>query len=65
LQKEKEKEKKLKDLRDLAVFALIMVNALFVLVIFLLRLNKDVVHIDWPLGVNGNPTDEVCTLYAN
>jgi len=69
LQKEKEDSKKLKDLRDLAVLAFFMVNALFVLVIFLLQLSKDVLHIKWPLGVKVNITydsaDEVCALYTD
>jgi chitin synthase len=69
LQKEKDDSKKLKDLRDLAVLAFFMLNALFVLVIFLLQLSKDVLHIKWPLGVKVNitfdNTDEVCTMYTN
>ena len=69
MQKEKEDAKKLKDLRDLAVLAFFMVNALFVLVIFLLQLSKDVLHIKWPLGVKVNITtdnpEEVCTLHTN
>jgi len=38
-----------------------MLNALFVLVIFLLQLHNDVLHIKWTLGV----TDEVCKLHTN
>jgi chitin synthase len=60
LQKEKENEKKLKDLRNLAVFTFFMLNALFVLVIFLLQLHNDVLHIKWTFGV-----DEVCKLHTN
>jgi hypothetical protein len=52
LQREKEDAKKLKDLRKLAVFGFIMVNALFVLFIFLFQVNSD-------------DLDEVCTLYTN
>ncbi|XP_038118969.1 chitin synthase chs-2 [Culex quinquefasciatus] len=37
----------LKNLRDLAVFAFVMANALFVLVVFLLQLNKKDLHIQW------------------
>ncbi|XP_055640139.1 chitin synthase chs-2-like [Toxorhynchites rutilus septentrionalis] len=37
----------LKALRDLAVFAFVMANALFVLVVFLLQLNKRDLHIQW------------------
>ncbi|XP_059060579.1 chitin synthase chs-2-like [Achroia grisella] len=40
----------LKNLRDTTVFAFLMLNALFVLTIFLLQLNKDQLHIKWPLG---------------
>lgn len=40
----------LKNLRDKMVFAFVMVNALFVLVIFLLQLNQDQLHLRWPLG---------------
>jgi chitin synthase len=70
LQKEKDDSKKLKDLRNIAVFAFLMLNALFVLVIFLLQLSKDVIHIRWPLGVKSNitfddNTGEVCTLFTN
>jgi len=61
LQKEKEDAKELKDLRDLAVITFFMVNALFVLVIFVLELHNEVLHIKWRFGV----TDEVCTLYTN
>jgi len=65
LQKEKEDEKKLKDLRNLVVFAFFMANAFFVLVIFLLQINSDDLHIEWPLGVKEDPTDGVCKLYTN
>ncbi|CAK1603070.1 unnamed protein product [Parnassius mnemosyne] len=40
----------LKNLRDTMVFAFVMLNALFVLVIFLLQLNQDKLHFKWPLG---------------
>lgn len=40
----------LKDLRDKMVFAFVMLNALFVLVIFLLQLNQDQLHFQWPFG---------------
>ncbi|XP_026327265.1 chitin synthase chs-2-like [Hyposmocoma kahamanoa] len=43
-------KKDLKDLRDMMVFAFLMVNVLFVLVIFLLQLNQDMLHFRWPLG---------------
>ncbi|KAL9891261.1 hyaluronan synthase-like protein kkv isoform 2-T2 [Glossina fuscipes fuscipes] len=44
------------ELRNKAVFAFFMANALFVLIVFLLQLNKDKLHIVWPLGVKTNIT---------
>ncbi|XP_063358382.1 chitin synthase chs-2 isoform X1 [Cydia amplana] len=50
----------LKELRDSSVFSFFMINALFVLIVFLLQLNKDNLHFKWPLGVKTNITyDEV------
>jgi chitin synthase len=46
----------LKELRNRMVFAFFMLNALFVLVVFLLQLNKEILHVDWPLGVRENIT---------
>lgn len=40
----------LMELRDIAVFAFVMLNALFVLIVFLLQLNKDSLHIQWPFN---------------
>ena len=40
----------LKNLRDKMVFAFLMVNTLFVLVIFLLQLSQDQLHFKWPFG---------------
>ncbi|XP_050669980.1 chitin synthase chs-2-like isoform X2 [Leptidea sinapis] len=40
----------LKNLRDMIVFAFLMLNALFVLVVFLLQLNQDQLHVRWPFG---------------
>lgn len=40
----------LKNLRDTMVFAFVMLNALFVMVIFLLQLNQDQLHFKWPFG---------------
>lgn len=39
-------------LRDIAVFAFVMLNALFVLIVFLLQLNKEALHIQWPLNAS-------------
>lgn len=37
-----------------------MMNALFVLIVFLLQLNKGLLHVKWPFGVKTNITyDEV------
>lgn len=38
-----------------------MINALFVLIVFLLQLNKDNIHIKWPLGVKTNITYDEST----
>lgn len=46
--------KDLKDLRDQSVFAFFMMNALFVLIVFLLQLNKDLLHVKWPFGIKTN-----------
>jgi chitin synthase len=52
--------KDLIELRDKSVFGFFMINALFVMIVFLLQLNKDYLHILWPLGVKTNITyDEV------
>ncbi|CAG4944603.1 unnamed protein product [Colias eurytheme] len=40
----------LKNLRDNMVFAFLMLNALFVLIIFILQLNQNQLHIKWPFG---------------
>ena len=44
------------ELRNKSVFAFFMFNALFVLVVFLLQLNKDQIHVKWPLGIRTNIT---------
>ena len=37
-----------------------MINALFVLIVFLLQLNKDNLHVKWPISARVNVTyDEV------
>lgn len=46
----------LKELRNRTVFLFVMSNALFILVVFLLQLNKDILHIDWPFGIRENIT---------
>lgn len=50
----------LKDLRNSSVFGFFMINALFVLIVFLLQLNKDSLHVKWPISARINVTyDEV------
>ncbi|KAK9707880.1 hypothetical protein QE152_g27556 [Popillia japonica] len=51
----------LKELRDQSVFAFFMMNALFVLIVFLLTLKKDYLHIKWPFGVKTNITYDDAT----
>ncbi|CAL4061131.1 unnamed protein product, partial [Meganyctiphanes norvegica] len=79
LEDNKEKQKKvaneLKELRDNAVFSFSMMNAIFVIFTFMLQLNKDTIHMDWPLGVQANVTyvlesaavlvEKICTVGAN
>uniref|UniRef100_A0A1B6M4J0 Uncharacterized protein n=1 Tax=Graphocephala atropunctata TaxID=36148 RepID=A0A1B6M4J0_9HEMI len=38
-----------------------MINALFVMIVFLLQLNKDSLHLKWPLGVKTNITYDETT----
>ncbi|XP_034109385.1 chitin synthase chs-2 isoform X1 [Drosophila albomicans] len=45
----------LKELRNMIAFAFVMVNAIFVLIVFLLQLKKDYLHLKWPI----DPTDYV------
>lgn len=40
----------LKTLRDMCVFAFCMINAIFILIVFLLQLNKEQLHIEWPFN---------------
>lgn len=42
--------KELRGLRDVAVFAFVMINALFVLIVFLLQIKKSYLHIRWPFN---------------
>ncbi|XP_020296656.1 uncharacterized protein LOC109861428 isoform X1 [Pseudomyrmex gracilis] len=39
-----------------------MMNALFVLIVFLLQLNKDLLHIKWPFGIKTNVTYDQSSL---
>lgn len=42
----------LKNLRNVILFAFVMLNTLFVLVVFMLQLNQEELHIEWPLDQN-------------
>ena len=48
--KQKQQQVDLKSLRDQLVFSFFMLNATFVLVVFLLQQQKDTLYIRWPLG---------------
>lgn len=48
------------DLRNKFAFAFFMINALFVLIVFLLQLKKDCLHIEWPIGPLVNHTVVPC-----
>lgn len=51
-----EVEQNLRNLRDMSVSAFFMLNALFVLVVFLLTLKKELLHIKWPFDIKTNFT---------
>ncbi|XP_037938535.1 chitin synthase chs-2 [Teleopsis dalmanni] len=55
--KEKKAEiaESLQNLRNMFAFAFVMINSIFVLVVFLLQLKKDYLHLEWPL----DPTDYI------
>lgn len=38
------------ELRNKVVFGILMLNALFILIVFLLQLQKDTLHIEWPFN---------------
>ncbi|CAG5096672.1 Similar to Chitin synthase (Meloidogyne artiellia), partial [Cotesia congregata] len=46
----------LNNLRNEFLFKFFMLNALFVLTVFLMQLNKDTLHLQWPLGLSYNIT---------
>lgn len=58
IDKDKEKEKKqaneLLALRNQMVFSFFMLNAIFVLVVFMLQQEKSMIFIRWPLGAKAN-----------
>jgi chitin synthase len=56
-QKDKDAIKEtLNGLRDMAIFAFVMANALFVLIVFLLQLHKSELHIRWPFNAKNEIT---------
>jgi len=57
----------LTDLKNKVAFAFLMINAVFVILVFLLQLEKESIHINWPFGRQSNVTyqplsTEVSTL---
>lgn len=44
----------LKDLKNNVSFAFLMINAVFVILVFLLQLEKESIHINWPFGSDTN-----------
>lgn len=42
--------------RDAYLSKFFMLNALFVLIVFLMQLNKDTLHLQWPFGMKYNVT---------
>jgi hypothetical protein len=42
-----------------------MINALFVLIVFLLQLNKDSLHVKWPISARINVTYDEITQEVN
>lgn len=42
-----------------------MINALFVLIVFLLQLNKDSLHVKWPISARVNVTYDEITQEVN
>ncbi|KAK0162509.1 hypothetical protein PV327_006282 [Microctonus hyperodae] len=49
-------EDALKKLRNENIFKFFMLNALFVLTVLLMQLNKETLHLEWPLGTSYNIT---------
>ncbi|KAK6623467.1 hypothetical protein RUM43_009319 [Polyplax serrata] len=64
-EKQAEMTKNLRDLRDKMVVTFFMLNALFVVVVFLLQVNKGEIHIKWPLEARANITFDPVTYEIN
>lgn len=47
------------------MFGFFMINALFVLIVFLLQLNKDSLHVKWPISARINVTYDEVTQEVN
>ena len=65
-EKEKQVSEGLKELKNQMAFSFLMINCIWVVAIFLLQANKDVLFIIWPWGPKGpnmTYTDQVQTLY--
>ncbi|KFM73408.1 hypothetical protein X975_24033, partial [Stegodyphus mimosarum] len=45
--------KQLIDLRNKVVFGILMLNSLYILIVFLLQMQKEILHIKWPLTTSG------------
>ena len=56
VQKEKAQAKELKTLRNQMVFSFSMINAIFVVTVFLLQQHKDTIYLVWPFGEKPNVT---------
>ena len=52
--KQKKQKEELKALRDQLVYSFFMLNAIFVLVVFLLQQEKDTLYIPWHLGAKAS-----------
>ncbi len=50
----------LAELRNKVTFAFMMLNALFILIVFLLQLKKDCLHVEWPFGPLKNHSMTPC-----
>ncbi|XP_017480643.1 PREDICTED: uncharacterized protein LOC108369929 isoform X2 [Rhagoletis zephyria] len=49
IEKKAEIAESLRELRNMFAFAFIMINSIFVLIVFLLQLKKDYLHLEWPI----------------
>jgi hypothetical protein len=47
----KEKERKMKEIRDIEVLELLMLKEILVIVIFMMKISREVLYLRWNLGV--------------